>query len=345
MAESVGFFFHVLFLVLLMIVILCGNSLVIIAFKTNKRLRTATYTFLVSLAVSDFLVGSVSLPLWVYHLRYYPNSVEVGLTNFYACIDIFSALASIFHLTGVTLERWIAICKPFYYNTLSKRSYHISILIAWFLALAVAAPYPKIYTPKEKLVTAFKVYTVIIFLLGLVIPSVLITFVNLSIFKVVKSVVKNTRQQLDHSSDRALDRNIFRDRKTAITLVLITTLFCVSWTPFFLINLVPIYCGHCFSPMLDNVTFVSCVKWLHYSNSAYNPVVYAFRDAEMRLTFVRLFKRCGRVLKSRQKPKAEWELSLNTDFVSSPCAVSNRRGDTVFSSLSPPALKTNASTV
>jgi hypothetical protein len=203
-------------------------------------------------------------------------------------------------------------------------------MIAWFLALVVAALYPRNYTPKENLTTAFKVYTVLIFLMGLMVPAILITFVNLSIFKVVKSLVKTSRQQLDQSSDRVANRNVFRDRKTAITLALITTLFCVSWTPFFLINLVPIYCRRCFSPMLGNVTFVSCVKWLHYSNSAYNPVVYAFRDTEMRMTFARLFKRCCEVLKIRKTPKQDWELSLNTDYVSSPYPVGNRKAsDTV----------------
>lgn len=317
MASNFTSILHVLLLGMLIILIITGNLLVIIAYKTNQRLRTATYRFLVSLAVSDFLVGSVSLPLWTYYLKYYPeNGMDGNLKIFYACFDIFSAMASIFHLTAVTLERWVAICKPFYYNTLTKRSYHTAILMAWLMALVVAALWPGYYIQSEDR-TGYKVYTVVIFLVGLVIPAILITFVNLRIFQVVKSIVKSSRQQLEQTSDHhVIQRNISKDKKTAITLILITSLFCLSWTPFFLTNLIPVYCLKCYKPLLENFAFVASVKWLHYSSSAYNPLVYAFRDHEMRNTFSRLFKRCCQTLKIGKKTVAEEDLSLNTDFIS-----------------------------
>ena len=43
-----------------------GNALVILAFKKGPRkLRTLTNYFVVNLAVSDMLIGCVSLPLWI----------------------------------------------------------------------------------------------------------------------------------------------------------------------------------------------------------------------------------------------------------------------------------------
>ena len=53
--------------VILGILIIVGNILVIAAFKTNVRLRSINNTFLVGLAVSDLLVGLVSIPLWIYN--------------------------------------------------------------------------------------------------------------------------------------------------------------------------------------------------------------------------------------------------------------------------------------
>ena len=46
--------------------ILSGNTLVCFAFATGgRRLRTITSRFVVNLALSDILVGAVSLPLWL----------------------------------------------------------------------------------------------------------------------------------------------------------------------------------------------------------------------------------------------------------------------------------------
>lgn len=44
-------------MVILITVIVCGNALVIVAFKMDKSLRKQSNYFLLNLAISDFLVG------------------------------------------------------------------------------------------------------------------------------------------------------------------------------------------------------------------------------------------------------------------------------------------------
>lgn len=59
-------YFELVILGLLIATILIGNSLVCLAFKAvSRRLKTITNSFVISLAMSDILVGAFSLPLWV----------------------------------------------------------------------------------------------------------------------------------------------------------------------------------------------------------------------------------------------------------------------------------------
>lgn len=107
----------------LALLILMGNFLVIAAYRKNTRLQTRTNIFIVSLAVSDFLVGGVSVPIWIY-LTFVNYLQELrGLFEFYTSFDRFSALASIFHLTAISVERYLAISRPFDHRTLSSRIY------------------------------------------------------------------------------------------------------------------------------------------------------------------------------------------------------------------------------
>ena len=57
---------EICFLIILMVVILFGNSVVCCAFSTVERtLKTVTNYFVINLAVSDILVGTFSVSLWL----------------------------------------------------------------------------------------------------------------------------------------------------------------------------------------------------------------------------------------------------------------------------------------
>ena len=54
----------------LCIATITGNVLVIVAFKKERKLRTVTNYFLVSLAVSDLIIGLISMPMYsIYVLK------------------------------------------------------------------------------------------------------------------------------------------------------------------------------------------------------------------------------------------------------------------------------------
>lgn len=64
--EFTASYFELVVLCLLITAILIGNSFVCLAFKAvSRRLKTITNSFVISLAMSDILVGAFSLPLWL----------------------------------------------------------------------------------------------------------------------------------------------------------------------------------------------------------------------------------------------------------------------------------------
>lgn len=287
--------FQIVFCLALMFVILTGNSFVVAAFFSNFRLRTGTYTFLVSLAISDLLVGCVSLPLYMYISL---KNVQRGpLNTFFLSFDIFSALASIFHLTSVSLERWLAISRPFVHETLSTLHYSLAICGVWMTAFAIAAIRPALDESTSS--NPHRIYTPFLLLVGYVGPGILISVVNYSIFKVARALIANL-PTIQNEESTKLHKNINKQRRTALTLTFVTALFLVSWLSFFVMSTISAFCTQCL-PIQKITAFLIFAKWLQYCNSAMNPLVYAFRDTEMRKTFLRLLGPCRRVLASRRR--------------------------------------------
>lgn len=282
--------------VALMFVIITGNSFVVAAYFSNYRIRTGTYTFLVSLAISDLLVGCVSLPLWMYISL---QNIQKGTLNtIFLSFDIFSALASIFHLTTVSLERWLSISRPFFYETLSTLHYSLIICGVWITAFAIAAVRPALDNSASS--NPHRIYTPFLLLVGYVGPGILICIVNYSIFKVARKLIANLRNCTLQDSEEStqIRTNINKQRRIALTLAFVTAMFLVSWLSFFTISTIAVFCTYCV-PFEKMTNFLIFAKWLQYCNSGMNPMVYAFRDAEMRKTFVRLLGPCRRVLESR----------------------------------------------
>lgn len=292
-AVSLSTSIQIALCLVLMFVIIIGNLFVAAAYVLNARIRTGTYTILVSLAISDLLVGCISLPLWIYIS--WTNDYSVSNTVF-VCFDIFSALASIFHLTTVSTERWFAISRPFVYKTLTTRHYSLALCGAWLTALAIAAIGPLV-TLKERRT----IYVVFLLLVSFVGPGFLISLLNYSIFKVVRRLMANLPASTQQESDESIKvrKNIKKQRRTALTLAFVTVMFLISWSSFFIINTTFVFCNDC-GRRTTLTPLYAFAKWLQYSNSAMNPVVYAFRDVEMRKTFVRILGPCGRVFRKRE---------------------------------------------
>ncbi|XP_036390777.1 D(4) dopamine receptor-like [Megalops cyprinoides] len=131
-----------IFGILLIVVIVCGNLLVCLSVYTEKALKTTTNYFIVSLAVADLLLAVLVLPLFVYaEFQGGTWALSTGICDGLMTMDVMLCTASIFNLCAISIDRFIAVSIPLNYNRKHVDQRQVLLLSAtWISALAVASP-------------------------------------------------------------------------------------------------------------------------------------------------------------------------------------------------------------
>ncbi|XP_028292496.1 cholecystokinin receptor [Gouania willdenowi] len=120
-----------------------GNLLIIVVLTVNKRMRTVTNTFLLSLAVSDLMIAIFCMPFSLI-----PNIRKDFLFGAAMCKIVsylmgISVSISTFSLVAIAIERYSAICNPLKSRVWQTRSHAYRVIAAtWVLALIIMIPYP-----------------------------------------------------------------------------------------------------------------------------------------------------------------------------------------------------------
>ena len=274
---------------LLSFLVILGNSLIIMVFTRNDKLRTATNMFFVSLAVSDFIVGAISIPCWMYILLYDLNNTSQSAVNLqfrkvYKFLDVCSALTSIAHLTIISIERNIAISKPLRHRVMRRYHYYCAIAATWAYGLIIAG----VFVSDFKVAMWRRYKGLLSTIAGFFLPLLVIIFMYANIYKSVK--LFNIRRR--SYSISSLQRKVHLERTTAKTVLIVTGLFVLSWLPFFTLSVLFIFRPSYLPRGTNLMHLVDFVKLLHYSNSAINPLVYTYRIAEVRSTLMRIIAPC-----------------------------------------------------
>lgn len=263
---------------------------VVVIIKVNFRPKHKHFTrfFLTSLSSVDLCVGLTIMPFSIANewtdLRQVLGHRACALFN---SGDVMLTSASIIHLSILTFERYIALCRPFsYQNLCSRKSKNMLFIICWVIVGSVSfgiiiPGYHHLGIPDEllncysearskcKFITNYY-YAVFSSAISFFFPGILIFCCNLRVLKHIRK--QSTRRKYN------LTGIPYRSRKTgsesqsmrvARTIACLTVSFFVCWLPFFIVNEVSVFMDY-------NIPFplYEIVLWLGYVNSAVNPALY-----------------------------------------------------------------------
>ena len=265
------------------------NALVIIAVKQRKELQRASNILLSSMAVTDLLVGSLCVPL----------SAVVGLlvpyqivTDHYICkLDsvaiwfmITLAICSIFHLTMIAWERYVAIRKWIDYRVIVTRSRLKKLaIIAWVSAIVTVSPahFTMALTGmlrENEMVLALDIFFIILSVLVMSTLGLIIYFYVMVYLGVRKRKLSQIRQVSDLVNAKL-------EQRVAVTTTLVTVALILSFFSNAVIGMLEgVY------PVLRK-RFVGDLKaTLLYTNSVVNPLIYYYRDCRFRNAVLELLR-------------------------------------------------------
>ncbi|XP_072101157.1 5-hydroxytryptamine receptor 6 [Mobula birostris] len=123
------------FLCLISIVTVAGNFLLILLIFTQRSLRNTSNYFLVSLFMSDLMVGLVVMPPAMLNQLYGRWVLDSDFCSVWSSFDVMCCSASILNLCVISLDRYLLITSPLTYKLRMTSSRALFLIVTtWTLA-------------------------------------------------------------------------------------------------------------------------------------------------------------------------------------------------------------------
>lgn len=272
------------FQITIMIIIVCGSSLVLIAFGKFNHLQTSSGKFVANLSASDLCLG-LSLPFQI-SFFFFPSlnlSKEACLLRYE--VIIFTSTSSLISLLFTVIDRHIAVTYPLRYTMImSDRTADILIGVVWIYALSISCPPLLGYNTFDtaplcayELVMA-KPYRLIVALHFICLPTIMF-IIYCRIFYMAWSHRRTIMAQQTGGS-YVVNTSLKRETKTAVVMATVMLFFTLCWLPFSTIQVAQAVEFSVHRAFISNF-----LVFLGLFNSIMNPFIYVWKNKQYKEAF------------------------------------------------------------
>ena len=259
-----------------------GNSLILLALFRFRELRSPMGILIGNLAVSDFLVGLILMPLEV-------ASIFLSLFNDkYPCLIIIGisatlTMSSVVNMLAIALERFVSVKYPFKHMSFNtKVVVKSSIPVMWCLVSTIGflplMGVNKMHCKHRCSCTYNNVFLegYTIFLTSFYTICIL---TNIGLLSSVVNIALRTLHKVRDLSSCTIQSHARVSRNLARTylMLIVCTAFVICWGPFTVLTVIGIF--------YQWASYPTALKWsyfLGFLNSGINWIIYGFKSPKFR---------------------------------------------------------------
>ncbi|XP_023250988.1 trace amine-associated receptor 13c-like [Seriola lalandi dorsalis] len=255
------------------------NLLVIISISHFRQLHSPTNLLILSLAVSDLLVGLLLMPVEIFFTEACWFLGELMCALYYVAVFTITS-SSVGNMVLISIDRYLAICDPLRYTTrVTLGRTRICVCLCWICSVLynslilkdfLRQPFSQNSCYGECILVLSYITGAVDFVFTFICPITVIIFLYMRVFVVAVSQAQAVRP---HITGVTLQRSVRvtakkSEMKAARTLGVVIVVFLICFCPY--------YCNSLTSQViLLNASSAAFVMFWFYFNSCVNPIIYA----------------------------------------------------------------------
>ena len=237
------------------------NCLIFYVTITRTTIGGVFKYYICSLAITDILIGFVSIPGYIIPRVIYIEATNV-VYDIFIVTDMLLGVCSMWHISLMAFDRVMAISKPIFHriHMRTKNAALKLVIIPWILAALITAvnlSVPKSFASRYGYITTS--------ITGIAVPFLFTVVCYIFVFIAI-------RKRNERSSRIASNPNIVNEKRILKMILCVLAVYMFCWLPFGIVNGIS---SQLDSLLEDHKIIRAAAMLLHYMNSICNPFVYA----------------------------------------------------------------------